>query len=520
MACSGNSSILALQENVHCGKKSGVTTKELVETSINGKTKDTSKQSKKDLAKKETSCSKSYDKRSTATINKSATKFPPFRAGKYVPKETVYSPLYKQEGLNSSKGKSSNEKLNLSPSCSPPSSRTNKFTHRVSIVYASAGEKFDSSCVKVKHPVGQAKRTPQTESTNSKSHISTTTSLTINSPRFNSPKGKVTLQENRRACSLEGISKQSHVNSLKVSSHSSHSAESIDISKSNPRTRPKSASVENAEQRRLRTQTENSARPKSSTIESPRQQLSKSAKAALNPLYKIIQDNRNHHNGVEHTDKLSPLSPKSHRRNLDTSTAHKNRPKSITLLDNRTGRDNQENRFLRKGSDSRDKRPARPHSAVFLTSSESERTYRQIKPRKARRVPQRNIYVKRQKKLNTPRTLPQRISPAKPQKYNVPKQVEKLPKDQVDSIPLIQEKKRTFSAFGDKFCIRTKIIDKEIIIPKLKRCRVMVWKIRRISYDFYEKVLHYLFAFDINFKDKIFLIFIPFVFQPHTLMKK
>lgn len=487
MACHEGGTTLQLHENGHCGKKPGMTATSKQQELTTGKTKESSKHTKKDLSKKETSCSKSYDKHSSATLDKSVTdsskKFPPFRAGKYVPRESVYSPLSKTERLSSSKGKSSNEKLNLSPSSSPPTLRANKASHRVSSVYANAGDRFDSSCIKIKQGAGRGSKASHSELTSSKSHVTTT-----NSPRSASPKGRVILHENRRACSLDGISKPTQGNTLKSSSQISHSADSVDGRKPSPKTRPKSYSVENTERRRLRTEKESSSRPMSAVMESPKQRLTKSAKGALNPLYKIIQDNSINHQGVENRDKLTPLSPKSPRGNLDPTS--KSRPKSITVLETRVNRDNQgSRRFLRKGSDSRDTRPPRPKSAVILSSSESERTYRQIRTRKARRLPQRNIYVKRRRKPNTSISTPQRTPLVnKTTKYNERKQAKTTSKDQVDSITLPPKKKKIFSAFGDKFCVRTKIIDKEIFIPKLKRCRVMVWKIRRISYDLYEKV--------------------------------
>lgn len=465
-------------------KKPGMTadSKVLETTCKTGETSKCVTAAKKDLSKKDSSCLKGNR---FSTSFDSSKKFPPFRTGKYVPKETVYSPLCKTEGISSScsspRGKSSNEKLNISPTCSPPPLRANKSSNRVSSVYASPEEKFDKNCVKVKLGPQRGSRTSgdipgiKTQDRNS----------CPDSPR--SSKGRLLSYENRRACSLEGIAKQLPISTLKNATQISHSADSVDERKSKPKTRPKSYSIENAERRCSRTQTETSPRPKSFDSYSPRQQLSKSAKGALNPLHKIIEDNARSHSSVERRDKLTPLSPKSSKK----TTIAKDRPKSITLVESRPGRDNQENRiYLRKGSDSRDQRPPRPHSAVILSSSESERSYRQNKYRKARRLPQRNIYVKRRRKpVNAPKGTPQRTS-AKNTKYKEQeKNKVKIIKDEVDSTNVLPtEKVKTFSVFADKFCVRTKRNDKEIIVPKLKRCRVMVWKIRRISYDLYEKV--------------------------------
>lgn len=464
----------------------------------------------KDSPKKETICQSKCNEqgnlnkphRTSGTyeksINDTTKKLPPFRTGRYIPVENIYSPFHKEDhpnkGLSASgKGKSSSEKLNTSPSGSPPAFRKGKCSNRVTSVCANSGERFDRSClIQRQHATKDSRISTSCELIDKKGSSSTQGGrFSPDSPRSHSPKGKVILQESRRSSSLEGIapSKSTNIGTLKSSSKISHSADSVNDRKHSPRTRPKSYAVNINERRRTRTKTENPSRPKSSVLESQKPSLSKSAKGPLNPLHKIIQDNIHNQTKNESGDVLTPLSPRSSKKEIKSSKLH-SRPKSVAVLDSRSQRDNQENtsRFIRKGSDSRDSRPIRPHSAVVLSSSASERTYNQIKPRKARRVPQRNIYVKRRRKRVPSKTPSQQKSnKTLKDKQKIKKTKNITPKDEPDGVP--PPKKKTFCAYGDKFCIRIKRKNQDIVLPSLRRCRVMVWKIRRISYDLYEKVI-------------------------------
>lgn len=461
----------------------------------------------KDSPKKENICQSKCNEqgilnkphRTSGTYEKSvsdtAKKLPPFRTGRYTPSENIYSPFHKEDhsrGLSASgKGKSSTEKLTTSPTGSPPAFRKGKCSNRVTSVYANSGERFDKNCLIQRHGGMKDSRVSQSCEVADRKGSSSTQGgrFSPDSPRSHSPKGKVILQESRRSSSLEGITppRSTNLGTLKASSKISHSADSVDDRKHSPRTRPKSYAVDINETRRTRTKTENPSRPKSSALDSQKPSLSKSNKGPLNPLHKIIQDNIRNQTKNESGDVLTPLSPRSSKKEIKSSKPHL-RPKSVAVLDSRLQRDNQENtsKFLRKGSDSRDSRPVRPQSAVVLSSSASERTYNQIKPRKARRVPQRNIYVKRRRKRVPSKTpLQQKTKPTKDKQKNI--KSKNIPsKDETDGVP--PPKKKIYCAYGDKFCIRIKRKNQDIVLPSLRRCRVMVWKIRRISYDLYEKV--------------------------------
>ncbi|XP_032240758.2 uncharacterized protein LOC5515202 isoform X1 [Nematostella vectensis] len=416
-------------------------------------------------------------------------KKPPFRAGKYVPKDYVYSPWIEDKNSSQThKGKSSTEKLSTSPLASPQPFVTGKFSHKDSDLYLSSGEKY----LGFYKPATKGKSTSYDIIGYRGSSLSRSGPNSPDSSRCISPLERLSLHENERTLSLGRITRSSKLKTLQGSSKISQSDETVGKRTQAPRVRPKSSVIESNERRTRKTSGNASARPKSSVIaQSPR--LTQSATGALNPLHSVIQQNRrNLREGnarPESRDTLSPMqSPKTSPRRSGNSKLQ-NRPKSAVLL---TLRDNKQGhqdscRFIRKGSDSSDKRN-RPKSAVLCTSA-SERTYNQVKPRKARRVPQRNVYVKKRRKPASKTPSSQHKKTEKKLKKVKEKVDQKLTKgkDIPDGLPE-ETSKKLFSAFADKFCTRIRIENKEVIIPIARRCRVMVWKIRRISYDLYEKV--------------------------------
>ena len=112
--------------------------------------------------------------------------------------------------------------------------------------------------------------------------------------------------------------------------------------------------------------------------------------------------------------------------------------------------------------------------------------------KKPRRVLHRNAaYVKPRKNRNY-KPVEQKQGSSQKKSARASKQ-EKLPSETVDGCipekPSASQRPFVLPLFTDKFCMRTARGNGQFRIPTIKRYRVMVWKIKRISYLLYEKVL-------------------------------
>jgi len=433
-------------------------------------------------------------------------KLPPFRTGKYIPRDDVYSCASciqneKSVGL-SSKPKESIDKVVCESS--PPPFRAGKYTPNDSTIYAKSPEKFSTQCTSPTQ--GSPKHKGRRQSL--EKIIGTLDGICLNgrkSPR--SPKHRIGRRspssERSKATSLEqiGFSSSTNKNPTKLRSRNqiSHSVETVNKSGN---TRPKSAALENYVNSRSRTRSENALsvkttqRPKSSVLESS------------TPNFKsIIKDN-----DIGSPEKSKPKGKALNRprsailensissclpMRIVTSTKGQTSGKSLTLERN-SSRDS--NRYLRKGSDSSERGRQRSKTSTAIVSSCSERSYKTVKPRKPRREIHRNAaYVKPRRNKNCKPVVKKQGSSQR--KTTQGPKHDTFTSDHVDSCipekPSAPEKPFVLSLFMDKFCICTKNWNGQFRIPAIKRYRVMTRKIKRISYLPYEKVLivyHFIFC--------------------------
>ncbi|XP_015756303.1 PREDICTED: serine/threonine-protein kinase N2-like isoform X1 [Acropora digitifera] len=425
-------------------------------------------------------------------------KLPPFRTGKYVPKDNVYSCdafIQNEWSVSLSSKLTETTDKTMSALCSPPPFRTGKYTPDDSDIYVTSSEKLTSSSQGSpklsrgrKHSIEQI--------------IDKLDGICLNGRKSPaSPRSRA----RRKSGSHEGssVSSLDQINSCSSSTKSSiylglkpqksHSAEAVNR---NSKARPKSSALENYVNSNSRTKSENALlakitpRPKSSILE------------IGTPKFKAI---------VRDIDIESPGKTKA-------SGKGKNRPHSSVVLENSStsrfpsrivsspkdqssgGKSSSlqrntsqgSNRYLRKGSDSSVRGHQRSKTATSISSSCSDRVQNSVKPRKARRELHRNAaYVKPRRNKNLRPSERKRGSSGKKATQG-PKREKLRVSDQVDScIPektSVVEKPLIISLFVDKFCICSRTKDGKVKIPVLKRSRVMAWKIKRISYLLYEKV--------------------------------
>lgn len=428
-------------------------------------------------------------------------KLPPFRTGKYVPKDDVYSCsafIQNEESVAlSSRPRESSDKA-VSGLHSPPPFRTGKYTPDDSTIYVKSPENFSTQCASPTQgsPKHRGRKQSIEQIIGKLDGICLNGSKSPSSPRSRA-RVKSASNEGSKASSLEQIgcsnSSTKSPTRPRLSTQISHSAETVN---KNSKTRPKSTALENYVNSRSRTRSENvlsvgrTQRPKSSVLENSTpnfkaivRDINIGSPEASKPKGKA--QNRPHSAVLENS--ISSRLPIKIVTNAKGQTSG---GKSLTL-DRTTSRNS--NRYLRKGSDSSVRGHQRSKTATSISSSRSERIQNNVKPRKARRELQRNAAYVRPRRNRNNKAGERKRGSSRKKKTQSAKQ-EKFAPDQVDSCILkkqsaVVEKPFVISLFMDKFCIRTKNWNGQLRIPTVKRSRVMAWKIKRISYLLYEKVL-------------------------------
>lgn len=423
-------------------------------------------------------------------------KLPPFRAGKYIPKDNVYSCSSclqnEKTTASSSKPKESSNKM-VSCLGSPPPFRTGKYTPNDSGIYVKSSDKFPSQSASPTQ--GSPKHKGRKQSV--ERIISTLDEMCLNGRRSpSSPKRRshgVSSTDGSKASSLEQIGccssarKSSMLPGLR--NQMSHSADAVN---KNLKTRPKSAAMENYAKSRSRTKSENmltittTPRPKSSVLENSAtnfRTIVKDIDIGSPEKFKVRKTVQNRPRSAVLENGLSSRLP------MKIVTNPKNQLSVGKTLDRTPSRES--NRFLRKGSDSSERGHQRSKTTTSISSSCSERSYKAMKTKKPRQELQRNAaYVK--PRINRNYKHGDRKKASSRKKAPLGPRQEKISTDKVDSCipekPSAAEKPVVFSLFMDKFCVRTQDWNGQFRIPALKRYRVMAWKIKRISYLLYEKV--------------------------------
>ena len=420
----------------------------------------------------------------------SMPKLPPFRTGKYVPKDDVYSCSVQNEKAvySSSRGKDSFEKV-VSGSNSPPPFRTGKYTPKDGTVYSSSDDK---ASVQQTSPSHKGKSVPCEKNVGK-------VDVMCRSGR------KSPMSQRRRSQGEKSFSKEANEISAISHWHASNrrsgkfglkdricqSAETVGRS---TRKHPGNHPVENPVNTRVKTRSENtlyvtcSSRPKSSVLENS----SHAFRAIAREINLGNTDKARSVGKIQNRPKSavleSSLSRRMPMRIVSGTKCQASFGKSL-VLDTSPSRES--NRYLRKGSDSSDLGHPRSKTTTSISSSCSERTYNALKHRKPRRMLHRNAaYVKPRKTRNAVplqrKTGSSRKKPAQATKK------ERVLSGALDGcIPektSASVKHVVISLFTDKYAIRTGKRNGQDRIPTAKKCRVMVWKIKRISYLLYEKV--------------------------------
>lgn len=416
-------------------------------------------------------------------------KFPPFRTGKYVPKDNVYSSKGISEKFTALKSKTSSNKEVLAMSCPLPF-RGGKLLPSDLHDYADiSNREAEQKSLKVK------------DKSNSPGLLQKSRNTSENkqgrfSPDFHrANKSEPFYGSNCRSSSLERVShiRKPVVNTLKAINKISLSDNSV-YSKT-IKAQPSKKVRDHFD--RTRTCSENSlnipkARPKSSVLElsSKSSASEKSLKEASNPFDKMINVTRAKY---LHRPKSTNLEVINKGPKRTTTSSPKGRPKSY-VVQTVLGVNNESRRYLRKSSDTSSHVSQRPKS-VILNTSNSDRTCSMAKPCKARRVPRRNIYVTKQKRcIRKKPPLKSKLE----QNAESHRELKKSYQDETDGLCNQEvyshgkEKSLMYDIFMDKFCVKVRHCGKQVKIPALRRCRLMLWKIKRISYIFYEKVLFFL----------------------------
>ena len=423
-------------------------------------------------------------------------KLPPFRAGKYIPKDDVYScsSCLQNEKTTalSSKPKESSNKM-VSCSGTPPPFRTGKYTPNDSGIYVKSADKFPSSSASPTQ--GSPKHKGRKQSV--ERIINTLDEMCLTGRRSpSSPKRRsqgVSSTDGSKASSLEQIgccnSARKSSTLPRLRNQMSHSADAVN---KNLKTRPKSAAMENYAKSRSRTKSENmltittTPRPKSSVLENSTpnfRTIIKDIDIGSSEKFKARKPVQNRPRSAVLENGLSGRLP------MKIVTNRKNQLSVGKTLDRTPSHES--NRFLRKGSDSSERGHQRSKTTTSISSSCSERSYKAMKTKKPRRELQRNAaYVRPRRNRNYNHGDRKKGSSRK--KAPLGSRQEKISTDKVDSCipekPSAAEKPVVFSLFMDKFCARIQDWNGQFRIPALKRYRVMAWKIKRISYLLYEKV--------------------------------
>ena len=428
-------------------------------------------------------------------------KLPPFRTGKYIPKDDVYScgncvPNEKSLALSGKSKESSTEKI-VSGLSSPPPFRTGKYMPNDNSIYVKSPEKLETPSSSPSHgsPTHRARRPSSEKIVGKQNGYFASGRKSPGSPR-NRTLTKSPATEGKKTSSLEQIGPTtSSTGSAKLRLKISIS-QSAEIVGRNASSRPKSSAMENYVNSRTRTRSENmlsiksSQRPKSSVLENSTHRFKSIVRdidiGATEKCKATVKTQSRPRSAVLDNSLSSRLPMK-----IVTSTKGQASLGRNLVLDRSPSGESK--RYLRKGSDSSERGHQRSKKTTSISSSCSERSYNAVRLRKPRRMLHRNAaYVKPRKNKNykpveRKQGSLQKKPPRSPRKG-------KLESDRVDGCiaekPSASQRSFVFSLFMDKFCIRTrKLRDGGLKIPTIKRYRVMVWKIKRISYLLYEKVL-------------------------------
>lgn len=433
-------------------------------------------------------------------------KLPPFRTGKYIPKDDVYScgvcVQNERSVALSSKSKESTDKV---VSGSPPPFRTGKYTPNDNTIYLKNPDKLSmqsTTSPSQGSPTHKGRRASCEKIMGKNDGYFSLGRKLSGSPR-NRTRTKSPSSEGSKASSLEQITYSSASNSPAKLRSRSQISQSAEIVSKNFKARPRSSAMENYVNSRTRTKSENmlalktSQRPKSSVLENSTHNFKAIVRhidlaGAERSKPTVKTQNRPRSAVVENS--LSSRLPMKIVTNTKGQTLGKN-----LVLDRSPSRES--NRYLRKGSDSSERGHQRSKTTTAIISSCSERTYNAVKPRKPRRILHRNAaYVKPRKNRNFKPVERKQGSSSRKKSTQSSKQG-KLSSETVDGCipekPSASQKPLVFTLFKDKFCMRTTRGNGQFRIPTIKRYRVMVWKIKRISYFLYEKVLivYYLLLF-------------------------
>lgn len=442
-------------------------------------------------------------------------KLPPFRTGKYIPKDDVYSCgvcVQNERSVPlSSKSKESSDKV---VSGSPPPFRTGKYTPNDNTIYVKSPEILATQCTSPTQgsPTHKGRRASCDRIMSKLDGYFSTGRKSPGSPR-NRTRTKSPSSEGSKTSSLEQISHSCSSNSpVKLRSRSQIS-QSAEIVGKNSKSRPRSSAMENYVNSRARTRSENmlsvknSQRPKSSILENSTHHF----KAIVRDIdvggvekSKPTVKTQNRPRSAVMENSLSSRLPMKIVTNTKGQTLGKN-----LVLDRSPSWES--NRYLRKGSDSSERGHQRSKTTTAVISSCSERTYNAVKPRKPRRVLHRNAaYVKPRKNRNFKPVERKQGSSSRKKSAQASKQG-KLSSETVDGCipekPSASQRPFVFSIFTDKFCMRTARENGHFRIPTIKRYRVMVWKIKRISYLLYEKVLIVYYFTSLSFASNRFNLF-------------
>lgn len=445
-------------------------------------------------------------------------KLPPFRTGKYVPKDDVYScgvcVQNESSVALSSKSKESTDKI---VSGSPPPFRTGKYTPNDNIIYVKSPERLATQCSSPTQgsPTQRSRRTSCEKIMGRLDGYFSSGRKSPSSPR-NKTRTKSPSNESSKTSSLEQISHSSASNSPAKLRSRNGISQSAEIVGKNSKSRPRSSAMENYVNSRTRTRSENmlsvktSQRPKSSILENSTHHFKAIVRdidvGGVEKSKPIAVKTQNRPRSAVMENSLSSRLPMKIVTNTKGQTLGKN-----LVLDRSPSRES--NRYLRKGSDSSERGHQRSKTTTAIVSSCSERTYNAVKPRKPRRVLHRNAaYVKPRKNRNYKPLERKQGSSSRKKSAQTSKQG-KFSSETVDGCipekPSAPPKPFVFSLFTDKFCMRATRVNGQFRIPTIKRYRVMVWKIKRISYLLYEKVLivYSIYSFFTSFVCKRFNLF-------------
>lgn len=425
-------------------------------------------------------------------------KLPPFRTGKYIPKDDVYScGVFVQNDRPvalSSKSKEGSDKV---VSGSPPPFRTGKYTPNDNTIYVKSPEKLSTQGTSPSQgsPTHRTRRASCDRIMSKCDGYFSSGRKSPGSSR-NRTRTKSPSNEGGKTSSLEQISHTLGSDSQAKLRSRSQISQSAEIVGKNIKSRPRSSAMENYVNSRARTRSENmlsvktAQRPKSSILENSTHRFKAIVRDIDVGSAETSKPATRTQNRPRSAAMENPLSNRLPMKIVTNTKGQASLGKNLVVLDRSPSRES--NRYLRKGSDSSERGHQRSKTTTSITSSCSERTYNAVKPRKPRRVLHRNAaYVKPRKNRNY-KPVERKQGSSRKKSARASKQ-EKLSPETVDGCipekPSASQRTFVFSLFTDKFCMRTKRGNGQFGIPTIKRYRVMVWKIKRISYLLYEKVL-------------------------------